>query len=140
LIGQRKPQNYWREVVYGRSTIEMMVERPAPSGAEEIALLFGYYDELESWTWDVPQGQSMTVHVYTSGDNVTLLLNGTQIAAKSLTDADRMIATLSVPYTPGELTAIATRNGTEIGRKTLTTTGAPAALRLSSDVGSLTTA
>jgi beta-galactosidase len=78
--------------------------------------------------------------VYTSGDNVTVLLNGTQIAAKSLTDADKMIATLSVPYTPGELTAIATRNGTEIGRKTLTTTGAPAALRLSSDVGSLTTA
>jgi beta-galactosidase len=140
LIGQRKPQNYWREVVYGRSTIEMMVERPAPSGTEEVALLFGYYDELESWTWDVPQGQSMTVHVYTSGDNVTLLLNGTQIAAKSLTDTDRMVATLSVPYTPGELTAIATRNGTEIGRKTLTTTGAPAALRLSSDVGSLTTA
>jgi beta-galactosidase len=140
LIGQRKPQNHWRAVVYGRSNVEMMVERPAPPGTEEIALLFGYYDELESWTWDVPQGQSMTVHVYTSGDNVTLLLNGTQIAATSLTDADRMIATLSVPYAPGELTAIATRNGTEIGRKTLTTTGAPAALRLSSDVGSLTTA
>lgn len=140
LIGQRKPQNYWRAVVYGLSKIEMMVERPAPPGTEQVALLFGYFDELESWTWDIPQGQPMTVHVYTSGDNVTLLLNGKQIAAKGLTDADRMIATLSVPYTPGELTAIATRNGTEIGRKTLTTTGAPAALRLSSDAGSLTTA
>ena len=140
LIGQRKPQNYWRAVVYGLSVIEMMVERPPPPGTEQVALLFGYYDELESWTWDVPHGQSMTVHVYTPGDNVTLLLNGTQIATKSLTNADRMIATLSVPYTPGELTAIASRNGTEIGRKTLTTTGAPAALSLSSDAGSLTTA
>ncbi|HKN99173.1 MAG TPA: hypothetical protein VJX10_18780, partial [Pseudonocardiaceae bacterium] len=40
---------------------------------------------------------------------------------------------------PGELTAIASRDGREIGRTRLATVGAPAALRLVPDVGGLTT-
>lgn len=140
LIGQRKPQNRWRSVVYGLSPIEVLVERPPPLVLEhQYAALWGYYDELESWTWNVPHGQSMTVHVYTSGDRVELQLNGATVAATNLTDADQRIATLAVPYAPGELTAIASRNGTEIGRRTLSTTGAAAALRLTSDVRALTT-
>ena len=139
LIGQRKAQNYWRAVVYGLSTIEMMVERPTPAGTQQYAAVFGYRDELPSWTWDVPDGQAMTVHVYTSGDSVTLLLNGNQLATKTLTDADMRVATFSVPYARGELTAIASRNGRQIANKTLATTGQPAAIRLTSDVDTLST-
>lgn len=58
---------------------------------------------------------------------------------KTLTDADMRVATFSVPYGPGSLTAVAKRKGVEIGRKTLTTAGKPAALRLTCDVKSLTT-
>jgi beta-galactosidase len=139
LIGQRKPQNYWRSVVYGQSPIEMLVERPPPPGTSQYAALWGYYDELESWTWDVLPTQSMTVHVYTSGDSVKLLLNGTEVATNPVAESDGRLTTFSLSYAPGDLTAIASRNGAEIGRKTLTTTGAPAALRVSSDVSSLTT-
>jgi beta-galactosidase len=56
-----------------------------------------------------------------------------------LTDADKRVATFSVRYTPGELTAVASLFSSEIARKTLTTAGDPAAIRLSSDVESLTT-
>jgi len=139
LIGQRKPQNYWRAVMNGFSPLEVMVERPTPLGTQQFAVWFCYYDELPSWTWAVPQGQTMTVHVYTSGDSVTLRLNGMPVATKTLTEADKRVAAFSVPYTPGELTAIANLNGREIARKTLTTVGAPAAIRLSFDVKWLTT-
>jgi beta-galactosidase len=81
----------------------------------------------------------MTVHVYTLGDSVTLVLNGTQVATTTVTAGDWAVATLTVPYRPGELTAIASQNGQEIGRKTLRTVGAPAALRLTSDIEVLTT-
>ncbi len=37
LIGQRKPQNYYRAVVHGLSAIEMMVERPPPPGTQQYA-------------------------------------------------------------------------------------------------------
>jgi beta-galactosidase len=138
LIGQRKPQNYWRAVVNGFSTLEMLVERPPPPGTEQFEAAYGYYDELPSWTWDVLKGQLMTVHVYTSGDSVTLLLNGKSVATKTLTDADKRVATFSVPYALGQLTAIASRNGRQIARTTLATTGQPSGIRLLSDVNSLT--
>jgi beta-galactosidase len=81
----------------------------------------------------------MVVHVYTPGDSVRLLLNGAEFPGGAATAPERAVATFTVPYVPGELTAIASRNGTEIGRKRLRTVGAPAALRLTSDVDGLTT-
>ena len=139
LIGQRKPQNYWRAVIEGWSQLEVMVERPTPEGVEQFAVGYSYYDELQSWTWDVPQGQPMKIHVYTRGDAVTLLLNGKEIATKSVLPADKRVAAFVAPYAPGELIAIASREGREIARQTLTTTGAPAAIRLTSDVQTLST-
>ena len=139
LIGQRKPQNYWRAVVYDLSHIELFVGRPAPAGKQQYANNWSYYDELQSWTWDVTPGQDMVVHVYTSGDSVNLRLNGSTIATKAVIETDRRVATFTVPYQPGELTATAKRNGRVIGVKTLQTVGAAAGLRLTSDVRKLTT-
>ena len=39
LIGQRKPQNYWRAVVNGLSPLELMVERPTPPGTAAVRRL-----------------------------------------------------------------------------------------------------
>jgi beta-galactosidase len=91
---------------------------------------------MVSWTWDAEHGLPMTVHVYTPADSVTLLLNG---SVAGVATADKGKATFTVPYAPGSLTAIASEGGEEIGRKTLTTAGAPAALGLSPDVAELTT-
>jgi beta-galactosidase len=140
LIGQRKPQNYLRAVVNGLSPLEMMVERPVPLGMQQFNVLYCYYDELESWTWDVPEGQALKVRIYTRGDSVTLLLNGKQVATKAITGADKCVATFDVPYAPGELTAVTSFAGKEIARKSLLTVGKPVGLRLKSDVRSLTTA
>jgi beta-galactosidase len=139
LIGQRKPQNYWRSVVNGFSPLELMVERPTPPGMRQFNLWYAYYDELPSWTWDAPLGKLMTVRVYTIGDSVTLLLNGKPAASKALKESDKRIGVFNIAYAPGELIAVAHLDGVEISRKVLMTAGDPAAIRLSSDVGSLTT-
>ncbi|MDX2937306.1 glycoside hydrolase family 2 TIM barrel-domain containing protein [Streptomyces ipomoeae] len=139
LIGQRKPQSHWRDAVTGRSPVELLVERPTPPGTEQVALWWGYFDELAGWTWDdVQPGHPMTVHVYTAGDSARLLLNGVEVPGGPRAP-ERSMATFTVPYEPGELTAVAERDGKEIGRTTLRTVGAPAALRLVSDVKTLTT-
>ena len=133
LIGERKPQWHYRTVVWGDSPLEMAVERPVPGGMEQRANCWSYYDELQSWTWNVPRGQIMRVRVYTSGDQVVLLLNGQRVATKTLATADKMTTTFDIPYAPGQLTAVASKERREIGRKTFTTVGAPAALRLATD-------
>ncbi|WP_392675779.1 glycoside hydrolase family 2 TIM barrel-domain containing protein [Streptomyces sp. LN785] len=140
LIGQRKPQNHWRTALSGHSPVELLVERPALPETEQVAVWWGYFDELESWTWEVEHGHPMTVHVYTPGDSVRLLLNGREVPGGAARAPERATATFTIPYVPGELTAVAGRNGREIGRKTLTTVGAPVGLRLVPDVEELTTA
>ena len=139
LIGQRKPQNHWRAAVSGRSPVEVLVERPTLPGTEQVAVWWGYFDELAGWTWDVETQHPMTVHVYTPGDSVEVLVNGQAVAGGGATAPVRGMATFTIGYQAGELTAVASRDGTEIGRQTLTTVGAPAALRLVSDVPVLST-
>lgn len=139
LIGQPKPQNYWRRVIYGMTPIEVFVERPFPAGLRQAAQGWAYFDELKSWTWEVPLGQSMRVRVYTSGDSVELLLNGASLGSVPLTEADQMRVTFDVPYAPGDLLAVARKDGQEIGRQLLRTVGEVAAVRLRSDLPRLTT-
>ena len=138
LIGQVKPQNAWHQAVIGQAPISVYVERPVPSGDEQAAIWWTYYDEQPSWNWDVQPGQEMTVHVYTPGDTVTVSLNGAPLGDGPVTP-QKCIATFTIPYAPGTLTAIASSRGQVIGRQSLITAGPPAALRLTSDARSLTT-
>ncbi|WP_457255116.1 glycoside hydrolase family 2 TIM barrel-domain containing protein [Pedococcus sp. P5_B7] len=139
LIGQPKPQNHLRQVVYGHSELELLVARLAPEGTVQVPTWFGYYDEQPSWNWDVADQQPLTVHAYTRGDRVALYLNGAEIASRQVTEADKRVATFTVPYAAGELMAIAYRNGSVVSRKTLRTTGKAVGLRLTPDVENVTT-
>jgi beta-galactosidase len=133
LIGQPKPQYFYRRVVWGDSPLEMAVERPAPAGKEQRRFMWSFYDELPSWTWDVPEGTAMKVRVYANGDEVRLLQDGRPPQTRKLTPSDELIATFSVPYAPGRLTAIVLSGGREVARRTLQTVGKPAALRLGAE-------
>jgi beta-galactosidase len=106
---------------------------------QQFNFLYCYFDELESWTWDVPAGQMMKVRIYTRGDSVNLILNGQPVATKLVHEKDKRVVTFDVPYEPGELTVSTSLAGKEIARKSLVTVGKPAALRLTSDVRSMTT-
>jgi beta-galactosidase len=129
ILGRRKPQGLYRDVLWERSAIELLVQRPTPSGTYEWLSDWGWHDELESWTWN-SQGQVLIVRAYTHGDEVRLILNGREIGRKPVTRADKLTAAFELPYEPGELAAIALRGGQEIGRKKLVTVGAPATVRL----------
>ena len=131
ILGLRKPQGRYRDVLWGNSDLELMVQRPTPDGTVERRGPWSWHDELESWTWPGHEGQRLTVRAYCGGDEVRLLLGGKEIARRPIAaPADQLTASFEVPYTPGELVAVAYRGGREIARKRLVTTGAPAQLRL----------
>lgn len=140
LIGQPKPQNFWRQVVYGNSELELFVERPLPAGIDTVNGGWTYADELASWTWaDVAPGTVVKVRAYTRGDEAELRINGRRVATNPVAESDRCITRFDVPYEPGTLEVIARRKGVEISRKTLETVGEPAALRLRADLTRVTT-
>jgi beta-galactosidase len=130
LIGDQKPPSLARDVIWGLSPLEMMVEPPVEQGKKPFVAPWGWANELPSWTWPADMSKPMTVRLYTAGDRVELRLNGRTIGEKSLTSSDRMRVEFSVPYAPGVMEALAWRAGKAIGRRTLATAAAPARLRL----------
>ena len=133
LIGNKKPQSYYRDVVWNRSRIEIAVQRPVPLRYTEQVSRWGWSDELRSWTWPAYQGSPILVRVYTRGDEVKLFLNGKQVGHAQLTAKDALTAQFAVPYSPGELKAIAFRGGQEIASTQLETAGQMTKLVLAPD-------
>src|ERR1017187_781061 len=133
VCGFKKPQSYYRDVVWRRSQIEMMVHTPRPDGAWERVSGWGWPDETRSWNWPGREGKSLQVAVYSRCDAVRLELNGKVIGEKPVSAATKLTAKFDVPYRPGELLAIGLINGKAVAKTTLKTAGAPQAIRLTAD-------
>lgn len=133
LIGEPKPQLFFKRVVWGMSKLEMAVQRPVPEGRKELISAWGWSDELRSWTWPGYEGATLKVRVYSSGDQVRLLLNGREIAVKPVSAETKLRTEFDVPYAPGELKAIALSGGRPIAELAFRTAQKPAQLRLKAD-------
>jgi beta-galactosidase len=92
---------------------------------------------LPHWKWPERVGQVTPVHVYTSGDEAELFLNGRSLGRKEMGEGEYRLRWDDVVYEPGELLVIAYRDGMEWARDAVTTTGAAAALRIESDVAGI---
>jgi len=129
LLGNKKPQSYYRDVVWHIRPITMAVEAPIPAGKSEQISQWGWQDELQSWTWPHrTPADTMTVNVYSRAPRVRLYLNN-QLVGEQPTSATYW-AGFRVPYHTGQLRAVAVDGGVEGASFTLETTGEPAGLRL----------
>lgn len=88
---------------------------------------------LPHWTWPDRVGQVTPVHVFTSGDEAELFLNGKSLGRQKKQDYDYRLRWDSVVYEPGELKVVAYRNGKQWAVDTVKTAGTPARLVLSAD-------
>jgi beta-galactosidase len=85
---------------------------------------------LPHWNWPGREGQTTPVHVYTSGDEAELFLNGRSLGRKQRGAFEYRLRWDEVKYEPGELRVVAYKNGKRWAEDSVKTTG-PAA-RLSS--------
>ncbi|WP_346863534.1 glycoside hydrolase family 2 TIM barrel-domain containing protein [uncultured Draconibacterium sp.] len=133
LMGDKKPQGLYRDVLWDRSLLEVNVHEPIPDGLVEDLSPWGWPKELPVWDWKGSEGKPLQVRVFTKASNVKLELNGKAIGEKTITEGDQHIAEFQVSYQPGTLTAIALEDGKEIARKILSTPGEASAIRLTAD-------
>lgn len=83
------------------------------------------------WNWN--KGDSVDVWAYyNNADEVELFLNGKSLGSKSKTK-DVLHVKWRVPYQPGLLKAVSTKNGKVILTKEIRTSGAPATIQLIAD-------
>lgn len=132
LIGQKKPQSYYRDVVWHRTPITMGVERPAPEGTHQSVSWWGWQLEQQCWTYpDLAEDAPMIVNAYSRSPKVRLYLNDELVGEKETSDTFR--ANFTVGYRKGRLRAVEFDGTSEGASFELTTTGQPAAIRLVSD-------
>jgi beta-galactosidase len=91
----------------------------------------GILQLVPHWNWPGREGQPIKVMALTNADTVELSLNGQPLETKSVDKYD--MVSWEIPYTPGRLEAVGKKNGLEVSRFIVETTGEPVALQLIPD-------
>jgi beta-galactosidase len=130
ILGNKKPQSYYRDVLWGESNLEVLVSTPVPEGMESRLSLWGWFDELNSWNWEGHEGKPIKVKVYSSYPEVKLELNGELIGTEKIDSTDKYTALFELSYTPGELRATGISEGKEMESRVLQTGGTASKLEL----------
>jgi beta-galactosidase len=94
---------------------------------------------LPHWNWPDRVGQNVPVYVYTGGDSAELFINGVSQGRKSKDqDAENVkdryrLRWEKTVYEPGEVKAVAYKNGEKLGEAVVSTAGPADSLRLTPD-------
>jgi beta-galactosidase len=88
---------------------------------------------LPHWNWPDRVGKITPVHVFTSGDEAELFLNGRSLGRKKKGQYEYRLRWDSVSYEPGELQVIAYKNNRKWAEQSIQTTGAPYQLKIKAD-------
>jgi beta-galactosidase len=88
---------------------------------------------LPHWNWPDRLGKITPVHVFTSGDEAELFLNGRSLGRKKMGKWEYRLRWDDVLYEPGVLKVTAFKNGKKWAEETMQTTGAPARLAIYAD-------
>jgi beta-galactosidase len=88
---------------------------------------------LPHWAWPERVGQVTPVHVFTSGDEGELFLNGKSLGRKKKGPYEFRLRWDDVAYQPGTLKVVAYKNGKQWATDEMKTAGNPAKLKLEPD-------
>ena len=88
---------------------------------------------LPHWNWPERVGEVTPVHVFTSGDEAELFINGTSHGQKKKGQYEYRLRWDDVKYKPGEVKVVAYKNGKKWAENIVKTTGQPAGLVASAD-------
>ncbi|HEV6967437.1 beta-galactosidase GalA [Roseateles sp.] len=83
------------------------------------------------WNWPGREGQPIHVMVTSNAQRVRVLLNGREVGEQAVDPYE--MNHFQVPYAPGRIEAVALRDGREVARDVVETSGAPARLVLTPD-------
>jgi len=88
---------------------------------------------LPHWNWPERIGQVTPVHVYTSGDEAELFLNGRSLGRKKRGQFEYRLRWDDVRYEPGELRVAAYKNGSRWAEDVVRTTGPASQTQMQAD-------
>ncbi len=71
LTGFRKPQSYYRDILWnGDDRVYATVRLPEPEGKKIIAVGWSTYPTMSTWSWPGMEGKELEVEVYSGAEKV----------------------------------------------------------------------
>lgn len=134
LCGFARPQLAFKRILWGSSETYIAVKDPRQHGKAELLGRYAWPECAHSWTWPAEPGSPAEVEVYSSAEEVELLLNDKSLGRAAAGNT----AHFSLAYEPGVLEAVSYTGGKEISRDRLETCGRPAGLKLTPDKTEMT--
>jgi beta-galactosidase len=131
LIGVKKPQSYYRDILWRESAISIAVEAPIAEGKIRKVSFWGWPEESMSWTFTNMENKELNVNVYSRAAKVRLYLNNQLIAEKETNSQYK--SSFKVPYQAGTLKAVEVNQNKEGASIILQTIGNPVAIKLTAD-------
>ncbi len=138
ITGHRLPASYYREIAFGlRRDPYIAVHRPQHHGRPTVKTPWSWDDVVGSWAWDVAAGSPVTVDVYADAGEVELFQDGRSLGVAAVGEVRDLTARFEIPWHPGELTALARRDGTVVGSHELRSADGTRVLRAGAEDGNL---
>ena len=137
VTGQIRPQGVYRHIVWGSKETGLFSYDPAVIGKVETLSSWGFPGVWKRWNWQGWEGKPVDVAVFSSAEEVELLVNGISVGRKKAGEAlvqDMPLTFLfRAEYQPGTVEAVSYTDGKEVSRTVLKTVGKSVSIRLAAE-------
>lgn len=137
ICGWKRPQSYYRDVLWKKDQLSVFVKPPQPSFAINPNKVdwsrWEWHDVVAHWNWKGNEGKPLQVNVYSSCEEVALFLDGRSLGRKAVNRSNKFTAVWEVPYQAGTLKAVGYRNNKIVNTAVLSTAGEPTQVKLTAD-------
>ena len=135
--GWKRPQSYYRDALWKENQLSIFVKPPTPSYPinpnRQSWSKWHWHDVVANWNWEGHEREPLQVSVYSSCDEVELLLNGKSLGRKPTNRSTAYTATWDVPYQAGVLHAVGYNGGRATSFVDLKSSGPPSAIKVTPD-------
>ncbi len=141
ITGHLRPQGVYRRIVWGSRETGLFSYDPAVTGKAETLSNWGFPGVWPRWSWRGQEGKPVDIAVFSSAEEVELLVNGVSLGRKKAGEAlihdMPMTFLFRGMYQAGTVEAVSYTGGAEVSRATLKTTGQPTSVRLTAETAAM---
>lgn len=139
ITGHMTPQGAYRSVVWGDKKTHVFSLHPETFGKTEVMTMWGFPALLDSWNYEGWEKKNIRLVVFSNADEVELIINGKSLGKREVSMDKPMPDSVSfdTTYEPGTVVAISYKDGKEVSRDSLSTTGEAYGIRLLPERSSL---
>ena len=132
ITGHMLPQGAYRSIVWGSKKTYLYSMHPDTYGKSEMTSMWGFPAVLSCWNYSSAEGAPVELVVFSGAEEVEVLVNEVSIGRKKVSTERPLPHSVrfDTVYRPGTVVAVSYRDGKEVSRDTLETTGAPSGIRL----------